>query len=296
MDITDLMDRHGFVPADHHAPRFFPVDLVPLTAAGNAAPGWRALVRTDTGQLLHCWPDGYRLVPHEAACAAFDTALAASRLDTRGLRVATDLTHDGRRLFRQYILPAHQVEIRPGDATALRLVGFNSYDGSLAVSWRGGGYRFVCANTAVIGRDIACARARHSAGLDMAALAHGMVAACELYLAETGRWAAWARVRLATDQAVRLLRALPGAGDALLGQLTAAWVGGREDDTLWALFNILTHWATHEPVRGANRMARVQARQERVARLIDGRTWRRLEDEAGSQVPCGVAGPVPSSR
>lgn len=280
MGYIDLMDRYGFVPANHAAPAFFPVELVPLTAAGRIVEGWRALMRTDTGAVLHCWQDGYKLVPHQDATAAFDAAIEASSLDTTGMRVATDLTHDGCRLFRQYVLPAHSVEVRPGDVTALRIVGFNSYDGSLAVSWRGGGYRFVCANTAVIGRDVATARARHSAGLDMEALARGMVAACSLYVAETARWTRWAGVRVDTDAAVRLLRALPGASDALLGQLTAVWVQAREDDTLWSLFNILTHWASHEPVRGGNRMAAVQARQERVARLIDGRAWTELEGRA----------------
>lgn len=280
MGTMDQMDRYGFVPANHDAPNFFPVELVPLTAAGRTVAGWRALVRSDTGAVLHCWQDGYTLVPHEAATAAFDAAIRSGGLDTAGMLVATDLTHDGRRLFRQYVLPAHAVEIRPGDVTALRIVGFNSYDGSLAISWRGGGYRFVCANTAVIGRDVAIAKARHSVGLDMEALARGMVAACALYVAETARWVRWAAVRGDTDAAVRVLRALPGASDALVGQLTTAWVGSREDDTLWALFNTLTHWATHDAVRGSNRMSTVHARQERVARLIDSRSWTELEGGA----------------
>lgn len=278
MGYMDKMETYGFVPANHQAPNFFPVELVPVEAGGRTVEGWRALVRSDTGAVLHCWQDGYRLVAHEAATAAFDRAIAASGLDTAGMMVATDLTHDGRRLFRQYVLPAHGVEVRPGDRTALRIVGFNSYDGSLAVSWRGGGYRFVCANTAVIGRDVATARARHSAGLDMDALARGMVAACELYVAETARWKRWAEVGVDTDAAVRVLRALPGASDALVGQLTTAWVTTREDDTLWNLYNCLTHWATHGEARGANRMATVHARQERVARLIEAKPWKVLED------------------
>lgn len=281
MGTSEQMERYGFVPANHTAPAFFPVALVPMSAAGRMIEGWRALVRADTGALLHCWQDGYKLVPHAAATAAFDAALRAGGLDTTGMLVATDLTHDGRRLFRQYVLPAHSVEVRPGDATALRIVGFNSYDGSLAVSWRGGGYRFVCANTTVIGRDVATAKARHSAGLDMEALARGMVAACALYVAETARWIRWAAVPVDTDRAVRVLRALPGASDALVGQLTTAWVGGREDDTLWALFNTLTHWATHDATRGGNRMATVHARQERVARLIDSKPWTALEGKTG---------------
>lgn len=280
MGISEQMERYGFVPANHRTPAFFPVELVPMSAAGRTVEGWRALVRPDTGAVLHCWQDGYKLVPHAAATAAFDAALRAGGLDTTGMLVSTDLTHDGRRLFRQYVLPAHSVEVRPGDVTALRIVGFNSYDGSLAVSWRGGGYRFVCANTTVIGRDVAAAKARHSAGLDMGALARGMVAACALYVAETARWRRWAAVPVDTDRAVRVLRALPGASDALVGQLTTAWVGGREDDTLWALFNTLTHWATHDATRGGNRMATVHARQERVARLIDSKPWAELEGKA----------------
>ncbi|MBP2307486.1 DUF932 domain-containing protein [Azospirillum melinis] len=280
MGHIDQMERYGFVPANHRAPNFFPVELVPMRAAGRTIEGWRALMRADTGRVLHCWQDGYKLVPHADATAAFDAALRAGGLDTTGMLVATDLTHDGRRLFRQYVLPAHSVEVRPGDVTALRIVGFNSYDGSLAVSWRGGGYRFVCANTTVIGRDIAAAKARHSAGLDMEALARGMVAACALYVAETARWIRWAAVPVDTDRAVRVLGALPGASDALVGQLTTAWVGSREDDTLWALFNTLTHWATHDPTRGGNRMATVHTRQERVARLIDSKPWAELEGRA----------------
>src|SRR4051794_3214873 len=101
MGYIDKMQQYGFIPADHDKPNHFPVELVPMTAGGFTVDGWKALIRPDTGQVLHCWQDGYNLVPPEAATAAFDQAIDASGLDTKGLMVATDLTHDGKRLFRQ---------------------------------------------------------------------------------------------------------------------------------------------------------------------------------------------------
>src|SRR4051812_20805483 len=94
----DLMSEHGFVPADHHAPQFFPVAARRLyDEAGHELDGWKRIVREDTDKTLHVATDAYQVVTNEDAFGAFETALRESSLDLTGMQVATDYAGEGLR-------------------------------------------------------------------------------------------------------------------------------------------------------------------------------------------------------
>jgi hypothetical protein len=278
MSHMDRMRDYGFVPANHSTPNYFPVGLVDLrTPDGVTVPGWKAVQRQDTLQVLAVHTDAYRLVSHEAVTAAFDQAVES--LDTTGMMVGSDLTHNGGRLFRQYVLPAYQIETGKGDASALRIVAFNSYDGSAAINFRAGTYRFVCANTAVVGTDIAAVRRRHTAGLMVDDIADGMAEACALYSLQMERMRRWVGVGVTTTDAIRMIESLPGSNDALIGAMTMQWIAAEEahGPSLWTLYNCFTAWATHTPTKGGNAFATRIGREDRVARLVETKEWKVLE-------------------
>jgi hypothetical protein len=276
----DKMRDFGFIPANHQTPNFFPVSLVDIqTPDGVAVPGYKAVQRQDTLDVLAVHSDGYKLVSHEAVTAAFDDAVGT--LDTTGMMVGSDLTHNGGRLFRQYILPAYRVETAEGDATALRIIAFNSYDGSAAINFRAGTYRFVCANTSIIGTDIAAVRRRHTANLVVKDIAEGMVEACLTYAQQMDRMKRWVGVPVEMNQIIKIFQTLPGSNNALVGILLDNLLNRPEadqGDDLWGLYNVLTSWASHTERRSPNAFASRIAREERVAKLIDGTVWRSLED------------------
>src|SRR4029077_17492332 len=81
-----------------------------------------------------------------------------STLDKTGMRIGTDLTNNGARIFRQYLFPAHMVQFDSRyhgmRSVALRILMFDSYDGSSKFRGMAGGFDFVCANESVSGKEI----------------------------------------------------------------------------------------------------------------------------------------------
>ena len=156
---ADVMDKYGFIPANHVAPIEFEVLLNGIyDRQGRKIPGHKAVVRSDTGDTLAVHSDKYSLVPYQVHFDAFEKAIAKSGLNTTNLRIGTDLTNNGARIFRQYLFPDHMVEVDLGRhgmrPVAMRIVMFDSYDGSSKFRGMTGAFDFVCANQSVSGKEI----------------------------------------------------------------------------------------------------------------------------------------------
>jgi hypothetical protein len=283
---TDLMDQHGFIPADHAAPKFFPVAARRLfDDQGHELPGWKRIVREDDGTTLHVATDTYQIVTNEEAFGGFEAALQASTLDLADMRIGTDYAAGGARCFRQYLLPAHRVEVKPGVEVALRLIMMNSYDGSLRFRGQCGAYNFVCANTSVMGKDYASFAMRHAGAIDIPKAIAGLTHAAQEHIETTRRWKAWPGITVTDGRAIEIIKVLPQATETLTDHLIHAWLRARDEagpqsgPNAWTLFNVLTAWATHADtaIKGGKGQARYE-REVRVAKLIEGNAWTGLVD------------------
>ena len=184
MDYVNLMERHGFIPANHATVEYFPAQIVPLVTPDGIKTNQIAVQRSDNLDLIGYHTTDYKIVTHEEVTQAFMDAIQTANLRTDGMMICQDTTHGGAKLFLQFVFPDQVIKIGDQDETALRILGFNSYDGSMAVKFRAGGYRFVCANGAIIGGDIAAASSKHTSGFDISALAVKLVAASEAFVAQ----------------------------------------------------------------------------------------------------------------
>ena len=283
---ADLMDEHGFIPANHKAPAFFPVVARRLfDEKGEELPGYKRIVREDTGCTLNVATDAYKIITNEEAFGAFETALEESSLDLTGLRIGTDYANGGARCFRQYLLPAHTVEVKTGVSVALRLLMMNSYDGSLAFKGQVGAYNFVCANTSVSGVDFASFKMKHTGQLDVPKAIRGLASAAEAHVLEASRMQAWPQISVSDAQARDLFGAMPQATGMLVDHLVHRWLVARDTDPMqgganaWCLFNVLTAWSTHgdNKVVGGRGQVRFD-REQRVRKLIDGKAWTALTE------------------
>jgi hypothetical protein len=282
---ADLVAKHGFIPANHAAPQFFPVKARRLfDDAGNELPGWLRIVREDTGDTLHVATDKYQVVTNEEAFGAFEDALHASTLDLTDMQIGTDYSNGGARCFRQYLLPAHRVEVKPGNEVALRLLMMNSYDGSMKFRGQCGAYSFVCANTSIMGKDYAQFSMRHSGNIDVPKAISGLTQAAEEYLETAKRWKAWPMITVTDQQAMTVAGAMPQATEALTDHLVHDWLraktgeGPQTGPNLWTLYNVLTAWSSHSDV--GQKVGRGQVRfdrEKRVAALLEGKVWGELE-------------------
>lgn len=286
----EQMEKFGFIAADHAAPKFFPVKARKLyDESGKELPGWLRIVREDTEQTLHVATDKYQVVTNEEAFGAFEEALEKSTLDRTNMRIGTDYAGGGARCFRQYLLPAHRVEVKTGVEVALRLLMMNSYDGSLKFRGQCGAYNFVCANTSISGTDYAQFAARHTGKIDVRAAIEGLTKAAEEHVETTRRWAEWPKIGVTDQQAMAVCKTMPLATDGLVDNLVHSWIRARDGGgpqsgaNVWTLFNVLTQWASHvgmdQMIKGGNGQSRYE-REKRVAKLIEGKVWRELAEAA----------------
>jgi hypothetical protein len=284
---ADLMQQHGFIPANHAQPAFYPVTARRLfDEKGEELEGWKRIVREDTNRTLHVATDSYQVVSNEDAFGAFEQALRDSALDLADMQIGTDYAAFGARCFRQYLLPAHRVEVKPGNAVALRIIMMNSYDGSLKFRGQAGAYSFVCANTSILGTDYGKFSFAHRAGadIDVAGAARGLIAAAEGHVATAAQWKRWPAIAVTDETAIAVFQTLPSASKSLVDHLVHAWVRARNDDAnpqgganLWALYNVLTAWSSHgeSDVQGGRGAIRFE-REVKVAKVIEGEPWKAL--------------------
>lgn len=281
--MNNLMEKFGFIPADHVKPNWFPVKVGDVyDSNGKPVPNYRRVYRDDSGDTLAVHSAAYRLISYEDSFTAFDKALADSGLNLSDMRIATDLTHNGARCFRQYLLPEYQVEMSKGDATALRIIMFNSYDGSCRFSGMAGGYRFVCANTSVFGHDLVKIGVKHVGNED---IDHKIELTISKLVAETAkaikrmeRMKEWTKIGLEITSAKELLQQFPQKSDLLIDRLTSRYAINQDGNTLWNFYNVLTTWSTHLEDGSKNAAATRSAREQRVATFIDCPEWKHIEN------------------
>jgi hypothetical protein len=286
MPYADVMARHGFIPANHAEARFERVTARKLyDEAGEELPGWLRIYNEDRKKTLHVATDAYQLITNEEAFTAFEDAIGQSELRSGNMQIGTDYSHEGGRIFRQYLFPDHLVPVKPGVDVALRIVMFNSYDGTMGFRGQAGAFNFVCANTSILGHEVAGFKMRHAGKADVSEGARRLVDAAEAFVRETDAWKVWPSIPVSDQQAVEVFKAMPGASDSTVEHLTLAWVTARDRDphqggaNLWCLYNVLTAWATHTETSGrgkANAAAARYGREGAVRKALDTKPWKLL--------------------
>jgi len=263
--------------ANHVSPMYFPVSLQTPNLNGAPLNNWNCVVNDDTGDVLHVHTQKYALIENQKVYSAFDEAIINSPLDTREMRVNDDMSHNGARAFREYIFPHIGIDAGNGDMSAMRIVLFNSYDGSMSFQGRIGGYRFVCANTCVMGSDILNLKVRHIGEVNIGDISDRLVGAGSAFYEESKRWAEWAKVEITLADASEIINSIPNVSVRLIDSLLANFAVARETDgsNLWTLYNVLTYWSTHSDGKSNPRFAGKQ-REDRIFETIQRKPFLQL--------------------
>ncbi len=163
----------------------------------------------------------------------------------------------------------------------LRIQVINSYDGSSAFTTLVGGYRLICTNGLVIGKTFAHTYTKHTKDFDLSAILERINSAIDIYCNNARVWHRWTDRTISDNQAEAVIAYLPGLSERLNTTLLDYYQNEKRElgPTLWALFNALTYWSSHEKVKrssSANRASIVLNRENRVRTVLNAEPFLKL--------------------
>lgn len=236
----------------------FPVEEQPVfTQDGKLIPDHKCITRTDTGQVLGMHGSRYKVIPHVDAFESIIDGVKASNL-TSDYEVNVDVIEGGRKLRGEIIFPDLVQEPAVGDYVQFRVSFFNSYDGSWSFFQQANGLRKFCMNGCTTADAIAKSRFKHTASVNVDGSAAKIIVGAEHFMKRSEQWQSWMKTRLNNDQVEQFFRStickvvtkqkqVVKTNEKQLENLISGW--DREKVDLgwnkWALYNCLTHWATH---------------------------------------------------
>lgn len=263
---------------------YFPVAMRNIDVPGLSdanTDNFRAVVRTDTNEVLSVQSPKYKLLRNEDVYPVFENYLKHSMIDTTDMYIQDSIAYNGARTIRSYKFPAHQVVIKKGDLVDMELRVTNSYDGSYPFMALVGGWRLICSNGMVIGETYSKVYGRHTLNLNISDAAIRTNLALQAFLVESEKWKHWANSRITDEEAERIFKAMNGAGERVSKELMLIYQDEKSElgNTLWAVYNALTYWSTHKEVRegsAGNVAAITLERENRVRSALRSPTFLNL--------------------
>ena len=130
----------------------FPVTEVPAVGVPEKgkeidATGYKFIVREDTGAVLSCMSDSYKLVKNETIINYAQPVIKKNGGELKEV----NLFGDGAKVHMSWHFPKEIVSIGNNDDLTPEIVINNSYNGTVGVNIIAGAFRLVCSNGAVIG-------------------------------------------------------------------------------------------------------------------------------------------------
>ena len=124
----------------------------------NKNTGHKFIVREDTGKVISCMSDNYKLVTNEQIMQKAEPVLK----EQGAVLSDVHMFGNGARVRYKYRFPDTKVEVEKNDFVNPEIIINNSYDGTSEVSAMGGAFRLVCSNGLVIGYSIGKEGSRHT--------------------------------------------------------------------------------------------------------------------------------------
>lgn len=120
--------------------------------------GYKFIVREDTGDILSCMTDEYKLITNQQIMKTAEPVLKKCGASLREAKVL----QDGKKTQWKYVIRGIKVPISEGDSVCPEVVIKNSYDGSWELGIMAGAFRLVCENGMVVGIILDKKSNRHS--------------------------------------------------------------------------------------------------------------------------------------
>ena len=225
---------------------------VNYTEEDTKATGYKFIMREDTGQVLSCMTDEYKLVPNQEI---IDTALPILKKHKAKLVEAVSLG-DGQKTTWKWIIPGVKIEVSRGDLINPEIIIKNSYDGSLQIHILSGAFRIVCSNGLIIGTIIDKFNYKHNIGnLNLLKLDEAIERTIEDTVNTGKEFPLLQDTELKQAHIIKLIELFPSTMSEFITQYLIA----NKPKNYWDLFNVATYISTHKMNRKYNSTHQLEA-------------------------------------
>lgn len=285
---------------------FFRVTEVPLTAhlgaVGMDVPMKKAIVRTDTHEVISVVGNDYQVIQNADIFGEFDQAITASSLLTRDMTNHIEYAGNGVRTEVTYEFPAYDETIhkslsgelsshpsgrtgKVGDTVRLIVTARNSYDGSWMFSGGFSAIRLWCANGLASASPICWYEGKHTKHLNLELAVAKLSEGFKVYCENVELWKKWDQRKInrkTAEKVFQKFRIMKGYTSEFNEKLVNEDMERFDKEvqilgsTQWALYNALTAWSTHKEVqkraKGNEVTLRIE-REGRVSQLLRTKQW-----------------------
>ena len=220
----------------------------------NLAPGYKAIVDSNTGKVFSIVSKDYKIIRHEQAIEHIKSIIA--RNDHLGkYHNEVNFYNAGGRMRCTFTFPGISAEIQKGDVVKLQLHLFNSYDLAWSFTIIFGAFRLVCTNGLVIGNTIFHIKKRHVYELDDLNIRKNIATATKQFEKQAGKWMNLAQIPLHPTTYEKVMKSMKfgkGTTEEIRQRVDRDASGYNNEDfpviSLWAFYNVLTWYITHRAV------------------------------------------------
>ena len=286
------MDGTQTILADYD----FPVEVVPLVAQtrntyGNVTQDYpvpssmqRAIVRTDTGDVLGTHGGAYQMITHGEIVDKMEQAARNSN------RLSRDYTHtqrvyeNGAKMRGTIAFNDLVIEPQVGDYIKFHVDYTNSYDGMWSIMIKAEGYRLWCSNGCASPKALSFDRNKHTSGFSLAGTQAKIDNAMSGFFDSQGIWRQYATQSVSQLEAETFLKATlckrasnttqVKVNESKLEKIMGLFrnESSKLGQNKWALYNAMTYWSSH--AQDANHPHRAEIlRHAEVSKAIQTSRW-----------------------
>tara|TARA_B100001093_G_scaffold28433_1_gene24893 strand:+ start:28 stop:876 length:849 start_codon:yes stop_codon:yes gene_type:complete len=216
----------------------------------------RAIVRTDTNQVLGTVGKSYKIEKHEDVISSIFDAVNNANI-SKDYTSNIQVYDNGAKMKGSIMFNDMVIEPSVGDYIKFQVLFYNSYDGSWAVQQSAMGYRLFCKNGCADKDTIAKTVAKHTLNGDLKASASKIEHGAQRFFHNQARYRIWINTPVSDLVAETFFKAHickmpsrtsePRWNKKDLERLMTLWGQNKMEvgANKWALYNTCTYWSTH---------------------------------------------------
>tara|TARA_R110002012_G_scaffold71212_1_gene182826 strand:+ start:80 stop:964 length:885 start_codon:yes stop_codon:yes gene_type:complete len=283
----------------------FPIEMVNLKAIGNMGNNdvlpevykvptdmARALVRTDTGDVLGIHGSKYKPISHKHVCDTIEQGVEklCKKFDTNtdDIDYKVSVYDNGAKMRGSFLFNKQIIEPQVDDIIAFRINFFNSYDQSWAFQSIADGLRLWCLNGCTTPMTATSSRFKHTSNVSIEGVQQKMLNGYEYFKDQEGTFKMYADTQVQINEVEHffktvLCKTFTRSKTSMSFNNTQLELLLREYDkeipklgrTKWTVYNAMTSWATHVGNGDASHKTN-KLREIEVSKALSTSQWETL--------------------